>query len=259
MATDWASLVPLITAGVSASGQIAASRAAAKQQQAAAQVPVDTLNQRAYATDMDVKAEGLRAQEAALLARAAGMLSEQAAARKAPGERAASSVRGDILANAHDATLNAPSRIPVFEFGGGLRPSMFSGNTRQLGREMSRAALVDQLKGESTPFSDLPAGDFGALLNAKGAPTGTPLPQGSKLDSILSAINLIGGTGMAIANAPRGQGSSAAPIAPPQVASAPTTMPGAPVAMPGPPPVPPVQLAGRNPLGGYVAPTARAY
>lgn len=257
MATDWASIMPLVTAGVSAAGTVAAARQKGRREQAADQVPVDQLNQSAYQTDLAAKQKGLESKDAALLARAVGMLQENAAARAAPGQRAATSVRGDILANARDSTFHGSSRIPSFSFDGGLRPGMFSDNTRKLGGEMSRAALVDQLKGEATPFADLPAADFSAVIDAKGAPKGTALPEGSHLDSILGAIGQYGGLAGAIANTAPGRGAAAAPIAAPAI-TGPQTMPGTPVMAPGPPPVPPTILAGRNVIGP-VAPTARAY
>jgi len=255
MATDWASIIPLVTAGVGAAGTIAAARQQGRQAQAAAQVPVDQLNQNAYQTDLAGKQKGLEAKDAALLARAMGMLQEQQAGRNAPNQRASTSVRGDILANARDASFSGSSRIPKFSFDGGLRPSMFSDNTRKLGGEMSRAALLDQLKGESTPFADLPAADFSSVIDAKGAPTGTALPEGSRLDSILGAIGQYGGLAAGVANAPRG--ASAAPIPAPQVT------PGVPAGLfgnvmaPAPPPVPPTMLASR-PVVGNMAP-ARQY
>lgn len=253
MAIDYAALVPLVTAGVGAASSIAASRQAARERQATAQVPVDQINQVAHRTDVDAKQEGLKAQDAALIARAAGMLSEQAAARKAPGERASTSVRGDILANAVDSTFNGGgnSRIPKFSFEGGLHPGMFSGNTRKLGAEMSRAALLDQLSGEKTPFADLPAADFSSVIDSK-APGATALPQGGKLDSVLDKISEIGGIGaplaIEIAKQQAAKGNKNAPIPAPQVT------PGAPaglygnVAPPAPPPVPGTFLQQPQPM-----------
>jgi len=261
MAIDYAALVPLVTAGVGAAQSIAASRQEARERQATAQVPVDTLNQSAHRTDVDAKQEGLKAQDAALIARAAGMLQEQAAARKAPGERATTSVRGDILANAVDSSFHGSSRIPKFSFEGGLHPGMFSANTRKLGGEMSRAALLDQMSGEKTPFADLPAADFSSVIDSK-APGATPLPQGSRLDSILNNIGQIGGMATPVAieiarqNAARGNAN--APIPPPQVT------PGAPaaafgnVAPPAPPPVPPPMVPGRY-TGPNMATAPRGY
>lgn len=191
---DWATIMPLVTAGVSTAGQVAAARQAGRQAQASAQVPVDQLNQRAAESTLSVQQKALDAQDAARLARALGILQESEAARKAPGQRASNAVRGDILANAQDVKLSGlSSRIPKMSFEGGLRPSMMSGNTRQLGAEMSRAALLDQLKGDKTPFSSLPEADYSRILNAKPVPGGTALPEGSRMDSILQAIGQYGG------------------------------------------------------------------
>lgn len=249
---DWATVVPLITAGVSTAGQIAAARQQGRQAQAAAQVPVDRLNQDAATSTLGVQQRALDAQDAARLARALGILQESAAARKAPGERASNAVRGDILANAQDVQFSGGSgRIPKVDFSGGLRPSLFSGNSRQLGAEMSRQALLDQLKGDPTPFSKLPEADYSRILNAPAIPGGTALPEGSRLDSVLQAIAQYGGlaaAGMQAANQPK----PAAPTTP--VAPSYGGLQGLPfgnVAQPAPPPVQSPMLAGRNPLGTY--------
>jgi hypothetical protein len=255
MAVDWATITPLITAGVSAAGQVAAARQAGRQAQAGAQVPVDQLNQSAYQTDISTKQRGLDAQDAARLARALGMLQEQAAARKAPGERASNSVRGDVLANAQDATFSGSSRIPKFEFGGGLRPSMFSSSTRELGRNMSREALVDQLKGPSTPFADLPEADYSGVLDAPGAPRGTALPEGSRLDSVLQAIGQYGGLAAGVMNAGNTPPAAAAPTAPVAPGSnGMNAIPWGNVAQPAPPPAPQPMLAGRTIGNGTTIP-----
>lgn len=191
---DWATVMPLVTAGVSTAGQIAAARQAGRQAQAQAQVPVDRMNQDAATSTLAVQQRGLDAQDAARLARALGMLQEADAARKAPGQRASNAVRGDVLANAQDVSLSGlSSRIPKMSFEGGLRPSLMSGSTRALGREMSRQALLQQLKGDPTPFSNLPEADYSSILNAKPIPGATPLPEGSRMDSILQAIGQYGG------------------------------------------------------------------
>lgn len=240
---DWSTVVPLITAGVSTAGQIAAARQQGRQAQAAQQVPIDRMNQDAATSTLGVQQRALDAQDAARLARAMGILQEQRAGREAPGQRASNAVRGDILANAQDATFSGSSRIPRFEFGGGLRPSMFSGATRQLGGEMSRQALVDQLKGESTPFSDLPEADYSRILDAKPIPGGTPLPEGSRMDSVLQAIGQYGGLAAGVASQFGGGGGQPAPSAP--GASPVTQMPGTMLPNPSPPPVSQPMLQGR--------------
>lgn len=253
MAVDWGTVMPLITAGVGAAGQVAAARQAGRQAQAGAQVPVDQLNQRAYETDLSNKRQGLEAQDAAMLARAVGLLQEQAAGRKAPGERATNSVRGDILANAQDAEFNPGNgRIPTHSFSGGLRPSMLSANTRALGADMSRQALLDQLGGESTPFSDLPAADYSSIINAEGSPGATPLPQGGRMDSVLQAIGQYGGLAAGVGQQLAGRPQ---PGAVPTVgaASPVTQMPGTMMPNPSPPPVQQPMLAGRV-IGNGTAP-----
>jgi hypothetical protein len=257
---DWSTVVPLITAGVSTAGQIAAARQQGRQVQASQQGNVDALNQRGAESTLGVQQRALDAQDAARLARALGMLQEAQAARQAPGQRASNAVRGDILANGRDATFNGgSSRIPSFSFSGGLRPSMFSGNTRQLGQEMSREALLDQLKGAPTPFSNLPEADYSRILNAPAVPGGTALPEGSRMDSILQAIGQYGGLAAGVANAYQGgQPAAGTPsVGAPASGSyfQPGAMPGA-VNTPAPPPVEQPYLAGRNPLNNiYTRPT----
>jgi hypothetical protein len=99
-------------------------------------------------------------------------------ALSAPAARGRQSVQGDILANAQDVNISAPGiRIP--QISGGLRPSMFSANTRALGGELSKDALADQMKGDA--FDPLGA-----------PPTQTPLPQPGATDKILQTAGYIG-------------------------------------------------------------------
>jgi len=64
----------------------------------------------------------------------------------APGKRAGNAVRGDILSNAHDVSIaGLPSGITVPQINGGLRPSMFTDNTRALGTDMTQQAHDQQL------------------------------------------------------------------------------------------------------------------
>lgn len=100
-------------------------------------------------------------------------------ALSAPQSEASNSVRGDILAKSQDATISGlPSYIHVPTIGGGLRPSMLSANSRALGANMSRNALLNNISGKDVP--DL-----------------TPLPQANAYDSILQGV----GTGAGFLNA----------------------------------------------------------
>lgn len=94
----------------------------------------------------------------------------------APGAMAKNSVRGDVLANAQDATVSGlPSYITVPTIGGGLRPSLFSAATRNLGSQMSTQANQQMASGTFTN------------------PALTPLPQASAFDNVLSGTALAGG------------------------------------------------------------------
>ncbi len=125
-------------------------------------------------------------------------LAQKNYALAAPGKRAGNSVRGDILANAQDASFNLPSTIPKSSISGGLRPSMFSANTRALGGELSSQALADQRKGDTFaplptlpnyqgPTSKLPTYKAPApYVNPPPAPQLTAQPQANGLDTGLN-------------------------------------------------------------------------
>lgn len=107
----------------------------------------------------------------------------------APGQRASNSVRGDILANAQDTHITGlPKGVNVPTITGGLRPSMFSANTRALGGAMSSQALQDQLAGDN--FEALP--NMPDYLSPPAAPGLTPLPQAGTLDKILTTAGTVG-------------------------------------------------------------------
>lgn len=90
------------------------------------------------------------------ISRGALELSQKKYAADVPQVRGAQSVKGDIMANAQDLKLTPSNpKIQVPTISGGMRPSMFSQNTRDLGRELSRSALASQLAGDSfTPVQD---------------------------------------------------------------------------------------------------------
>ena len=89
---------------------------------------------------------------------------------RAPGQIAQNSVRGDILSNARDVSMAAPSDIPVPQISGGLRPSMFSDTTRQLGQNITANAAATQMP-VATPPTLQPfetAGTGSNILNTAG-------------------------------------------------------------------------------------------
>lgn len=88
-------------------------------------------------------------------------LDEKKFALAAPSVRAGQSVRGSIMQNAQPVSVSGlpdrvSSRIPTIS--GGLSPALFNDNTRALGGEMTRKALLDQLKGDE--FAPMEATDF---------------------------------------------------------------------------------------------------
>lgn len=106
-------------------------------------------------------------------------------ALQAPSQRASNAVRGDVLANAQDVSFSGlPPRLQgmIPTISGGLRPSMFSPQTRQLGGLLSSQALEGQQKGDI--FAPLPT-----------LPAATPLPSGNALDTGLT----LGGTAASLA------------------------------------------------------------
>jgi len=117
----------------------------------------------------------------------------------APRARASNSVRGDILANAKDASVSGISpNTPVPTISGGLRPSMFSANTRALGGEMSSQALASQKAGDT--FKELPS--LPDYVQPPPAPALAGLPQANTFDNILNTAATIGSIGGAMGAVP---------------------------------------------------------
>jgi hypothetical protein len=109
----------------------------------------------------------------------------------APSARASQSVRGSILANAQPFSVSGlpdrvASRIP--QISGGLTPEMFSGDTRALGEELTRTALLDQLKGDN--FEPLQRTDFQSGVLA--SPQLQEYQKSGLLEKILGGLGLAG-------------------------------------------------------------------
>jgi hypothetical protein len=187
---DWGAIA---SAAATIAANAAAARAKAKEAEAAANHANDTVAQAGYATDKTTNLSALAAAANSANARAGGILNEQELALSAPRTRAQNSVRGSALANARDVSIGGlPKGVTVPNISGGLRPSMFSGDTRALGQQMTRDALLSQMAPQATPYSDLKPLDTSSITGMK-APGPTPLPQASTLDGILSAIGQYGG------------------------------------------------------------------
>jgi hypothetical protein len=187
---DWGAI---ISAAATIAAQQAQARAQAKQQEAVLNHANDTVAQQGYATDKNTNLQALAAAQNSQNARAGGILNEQELALSAPRTRAQNSVRGSVLANAQDVQISGlPKGVTMPTITGGLRPSMFSGDTRALGHHMTRDALLSQMAPQVTPYSDMKPLDVSSITSMK-APGPTPLPQASTLDSILANIGMYGG------------------------------------------------------------------
>lgn len=169
--TGGASLIPTI---LSTAGSVASAASQGRAQGRAQEAGINA-NQDA------MKLRAAQMMEDALQGRAGLDLQQKQFALNAPQARARNSVKGDLLANGQDVSIDAGPRIKIPTITGGLRPSMFSDNSRQLGQQMSRDALLGQMQGDQ--FEKLPAPNI---------PSITPTPQSGKLDTILNALGMAG-------------------------------------------------------------------
>jgi hypothetical protein len=199
---DWGQIV---SAGAQIANAYAQSRAQGRQAETVLNQAQDRNAQNSYETDKRLDLEALVRAYGAELDRATGVLKEQEARMAAPGQRATNSVRGDILANVQDVGISAPDGVNVTTFSGGLRPSLLSGNSRALGGQMSKEALLDALDGKDpTPFSDLAPVDLSSITGRR-APGLTELPEESRMEQVMQQIGLWGGLANTGINAMNGR------------------------------------------------------
>lgn len=110
-------------------------------------------------------------------------------ALNAPRTRASQSVRGSILQNAQPFQLSGlPSRISsrIPQMSGGLTPAMFNADTRALGGQLTRDALIDQLKGDD--FEPMRETDFSAAILQN--PQLQELEKSGLLERIMGGLGL---------------------------------------------------------------------
>jgi hypothetical protein len=196
---DWGQI---INAGAQIANTYAQSRARDRASEATFNQAQDRTAQSGYATDKSLDLEALIRGYQAELDKAKGQLSEYETKLSAPQSRASNAVRGDILANVQDVGVSAPDGVNVTSFSGGLRPSLLSGNSRALGQQMSKEALLDALSGSPTPFSNMAPVDLSSITG-RSAPAQTELPQASTMDRVMEAIGTYGGMTSALLNSQR--------------------------------------------------------
>lgn len=159
---SWWDAVPAIAGAV---GKIAGNSAKGSADQRAVEnnsaAQRNALLAQLYSIQQNATQNALTASSSEKLAQGNQDLNRREFALNAPSARGRQAVKGSIMANAQDATLSGvpdriASRIPTIN--GGLRPSLFDANTRQLGSEMTRDAIMDQLAGDN--FDTMTPTDF---------------------------------------------------------------------------------------------------
>ncbi len=136
----------------------------------------------------------------AMLRQQAMNQTQQTLNQQRPGILAKQAVQGDFLANAQDAGVTGlPNGVPKIQFTGGLRPSMLSPGTRQLGATMAQNALTG---------TQSPAPNFQMPLPAP--PTLTTPPQQGTLEKLLGGGSLLTGILGALTKSSGGGGGQGA-------------------------------------------------
>lgn len=156
-----------------------------------------------YGVNQNATMDALRSGSAERLAQGNQDLERRQFALNAPRTRASQSVRGSILQNAQPLSLSGlpdrvSSRIP--QMSGGLTPAMFNSDTRALGGELTRSALIDQLKGDE--FAPMESTDFSKGVLAM--PQLEELKKSGLLEQILGSLGLASSVAAGVGGAVQG-------------------------------------------------------
>ncbi len=197
-------LLPLLMAAGPLIGKITGGAAAGSAAQRGAEnnsaAQRNALLAQLYGMRQNATGDALRSESAEKLGQANTDLDRRKFAITAPSVRANQSVRGSILQNAQPVSLSGlpdrvASRVPTIS--GGLTPAMFNADTRALGGEMTRKALIDQLAGDN--FDPMEKTDFKSGILP--APQLEEYQKAGLLEKILGGIGLggsiVGGIGEA--------------------------------------------------------------
>lgn len=144
-----------------------------------------------YGMNQNAQMNALQSGSAEKLAQGNQELDQRKLALTAPSVRAGQSVRGSIMQNAQPVTLSGlpdriSSRIPTIS--GGLSPALFNADTRALGGELTRKALIDQLKGDE--FAPMERTNFQSGVLPQ--PKLEDFQQSGLLEKILGGLGLAG-------------------------------------------------------------------
>lgn len=206
--------IPAITAGASLLGKLfsGGAKGAADQRMNENDQTQRTNSLLAQLWGMSQNATGrsLEAGSQERLAQGNQDLDQRRFALSAPSARASQSVRGSLMQNLQPASFSGlpdrvSSRIPTLQ--GGLNPSALNADTRALGGELSRKALLDQMAGDN--FAPMQQTDF-----SKGVlpmPELEALKKSGLLEKILGSLgmagNVIGGVGSLFGGGSRTSGN----------------------------------------------------
>lgn len=201
MNVDWGQIAQAAATIAPAVANIASSRAKGRADEAKIAGDYDRGTYDRYEVDKRLDLEALIRTYQAELDRSKGVIDEYQTRLAAPQQRASNAVRGDVLRNVQDVTVNAPPGVNVTTFSGGMRPSMLSPETRQLGQHMTKEALLSAL-GDDAPrsFSTMKPFDT-SPITSRSAPRQTPMQQPGAFDKIMENIALWGGIAGVGANA----------------------------------------------------------
>lgn len=171
---SWADNLPgLVSAGASAVGAIQTGR---EKGRAAENAGIVTQDQQRQKAAQDFEDNLLRRGELDLTRRKFSRDSENDSVQRA--------LASSLLKNLVDVKLTMPKDVPVFDFGGGLRPSALGSGGREVGDLMYQKAMQRLMDGEK--FEDLPE-------LSKFDPTA--LKQGGVLDAVLGGVGMAGRVG----------------------------------------------------------------
>ena len=156
-----------------------------------------------YGMRQNATTDALRAGSAEKLAQGNLALDQKKLALGAPSVRAGQSVRGSIMQNAQPFSVSGlPPKIAasIPQISGGLSPALFNADTRALGGEMTRKALIDQLKGDT--FDPMTPTDFQSGILSP--PKMEDYQKSGLLEKILGGLGLAGSVAGGIGEAATG-------------------------------------------------------
>ena len=187
-------------------GAAASGAAEGKKSEAELQNQQDAIRLRGQESLQDALLRLMSEREQGIVNRGNLDLQQRKYALAAPDAKTSQVMRGDLLSNVQDVSVNRPAGIPVMKFTGGLRPSALGESSRLAGKTLAEQALASLQAGEKF---DTPAMQEAPILPMFQT---TPLPKSSWWQKALGALGTIGSmAGAAKDGYSAGQGSGSMP------------------------------------------------